>query len=127
MEAAGIVVAALLGVVALFQLALVLGAPWGDYAYGGRAQTVNGRLVPRYRTMSAAAVPILAIAVWIVLARSGVISGGDGWVNVGGWFVFGYLLLNTLGNLAAKTDVERYVMGAITATAAVATLFVAVG
>lgn len=125
METAGTVVAVLLGAVAAFQAALALGAHWGEHAYGGRAPTTNGRLGVRYRAMSAVAIPILLIAAWIVLTRSGVLSAEDGWVKVAVWFVFGYLVINTGANLAGKSNVERFGMGAITAVAALATLLVA--
>ncbi|MDJ0925866.1 MAG: hypothetical protein QNJ77_15050 [Acidimicrobiia bacterium] len=128
MEAAAVLVGGiLLQVVAGFQVALAFGAPWGEHAYGGRAQTVNGRLPPAYRVMSAAAVPILLLAAWIILAKADLVRGGDGWVDVAVWFVFGYLVLNTVGNLASSSKIERYLMGTVSAVAAVGTLVVAVG
>ncbi len=129
METAAVIVAVLLGAVAAFQLALVLGAPWGEHAYGGRAQLDAGRLVGSYRVMSLAAIPILLIAIAIVLSRAGVVEwfAADGWVEIGVWVVFGYLVLNTAGNLASTSRVERFGMGALTIVAAVCTLVVALG
>ena len=128
MEAAAVLVGGiLLQVVAAFQVALAFGAPWGDHAYGGRAETVNGRLPPAYRVMSAVAVPMLLFSSWIILAKADLVTGGGDWVNVAIWFVFGYLVLNTVANLASSSKVERYVMGTTTAVAAVGTLIVAVG
>ena len=66
-------------------------------------------------------------AAWIVLARADLVSGGDDWVNVAIWFVFGYLVLNTAGNLASSSKIERYLMGTVTAVCAVGTLVVALG
>jgi len=127
MEAAGILAAALLSIVAAVQLALVFGAPWGDHVYGGRAETDNGRLSPRYRAMSAAAVPILLLSAAIVLSRAGVVSWfeRDGWVATAAWVVFGYLVLNTVANLASNSRIERVGMGSLTVIAAIATLLVA--
>ena len=127
MEAAAILAALLLAVVAAFQLALVFGAPWGDHVYGGRAETDNGRLSPRYRAMSAVAVPLLLLSAAIVLSRAGVVGwfGSEGWVTVAVWVVFGYLVLNTIANLASKSRVERIGMGSLTAVAAICTLVVA--
>lgn len=128
MEAAAVLVGGvLLQVGAAFQLALAFGAPWGDHAYGGRAQTTDGRLPPAYRVMSAAAVPILLLASWIVLAKADLVSTDAGWIDVGVWVVFGYLVLNTFANLASSSKVERHVIGSLTAVAAVATLIVASG
>lgn len=125
MEAAAIVVGILLLVVAAFQVALAFGAPWGDHAYGGRAETANGRLSTRYRMMSAAAIPILLLAAWIVLARAGLFAGAGDWVNAAVWVVFGYLVLNTVANVASTSKVERYGLGFVSAIAALGTLIVA--
>lgn len=123
MEAAAVLVAALLAGVAVFQIALVAGAPWGDHAYGGRAETDSGRLRPTHRMMSAAAVPLLLFSAVVVLARANVVAWlpAEGWV----WVVFAFLVLNTLANLSSSSRIERLVLGSITAVAAIATLLVA--
>lgn len=127
MDVAAIVAAVLLAIVAAFQIALVFGAPWGDHAYGGRAETDNGRLTARYRAMSAVAAPILLVAGAVILSRASVVSwfGSGGWVRVAVWVVFGYLVLNTITNLASKSRIERFGMGSLTAVAAICTLVVA--
>ena len=128
MEAAAVLVGGvLLQLAAVFQVALAFGAPWGDHAYGGRAPTSNGFLGPRYRVMSAVAVPILLLASWIVLAKAELVSGGGDWVGVAIWLVFGYLVLNTAANLASRSKIERYGMGLTSALAALGTLVVALG
>jgi hypothetical protein len=53
----------LLAGVAAFQIALTLGAPWGDISYGGQAETTDGVLPGTYRVMSAVAVLILLCCV----------------------------------------------------------------
>lgn len=128
MEIAAVLVAVLLATVAAVQLALVFGAPWGDHVYGGRAETHEGRLSPRYRAMSAAAVPILLLSGAIVLSGADVVSwfGYEGWVAVAVWVVFGYLVLNTVANFASKSRIERIGMGSLTAVAAICTLIVAI-
>lgn len=125
MEAAAVLAAVLLVVVAAFQVGLALGAPLGEHAYGGRANAVDGVLPPRYRVMSAVAVPILLLASWIVLAKAEVVSTDASWIDWAVWVVFGYLVLNTAGNLASSSKVERYWMGSVTIVAAAATLVVA--
>jgi hypothetical protein len=130
MEVAAVVGAALLAGVAVFQIGLAAGAPWGDMAYGGRAETNNGILTTRFRLMSAMAVVTLGVAAWIVLARADVVSGGPmgaGFVETGAWVVFGYLVLNTAANLASTNGKERLIMGPVTAVAAVLVLIVALG
>lgn len=127
MEFAAGLAAVLLAVVAVIQLALVFGAPWGDHVYGGRAETDDGRLSSRYRAMSAVAVPVLLLSGAIILSRAGVVSwfGSEGWVTVAVWVVFAYLVLNTLANFASKSRIEQIGMGSLTTVAAVATLVVA--
>lgn len=127
MQAAAVLAAVLLATVAVVQVGLVFGAPWGDHVYGGRAETDNGRLAPRYRAMSAVAVPVLLFAAAIVSSRAGVTSwfGSDGWVSVAVWVVFGYLVLNTVANFVSTSRIERIGMGSLTVVAAIATLIVA--
>ncbi len=127
METAALIAAVLLVIVAAVQLALVFGAPWGDHVYGGRAETDNGRLSPRFRVMSAVAVPILLLSAAIVLSRADVVSwfDPDGWVATAVWVVFGYLVLNSIANFASTSRVERFGMGSLTVVAAIATLVVA--
>ena len=129
METAAIVAATVLVAVAMYQLALALGAPWGDHAYGGRVETIEGRLPTRYRMMSAAAVPLLLLSAAIILAGAGLVSwfGQDDWVTVAVWVVFGYLVLNTVMNVASSHPVERFGLGSVTLIAAAACFVVASG
>jgi hypothetical protein len=127
METAAVLAAVLLQIVAAFQVGLAYGAPWGEHAYGGRAATVDGVLPPRYRVMSAIAVPILLLASWIVLAKADLVSTDAGWIDWAVWVVFGYLVLNTLANLASSSKIERLLLGSVTLVTAFATLIVALG
>ena len=130
MQVVAIAGAVLLIGVAVFQIALAAGAAWGDMAYGGRAETHHGILATPYRFMSGLAVLILGVAAWIVLARGDVLSGGPmsaGFVETGVWVVFGYLVLNTVANLASTSKNERLIMGSVTAVAAVLVLILALG
>lgn len=128
-ESAAVGMAVLLAGVAVFQLALAVGAPWGNMAYGGRAVSAPRSPLPRpYRVMSAVAVLVLVFAVWLVLARAGVASGGsfsDGILRWGPWGIFGYLILNTLANLSSSNNLERWVMGSVSLAAAALCLIVA--
>lgn len=119
------VVAVTLGVAAAFQLALALGAPWGDHAYGGRVDTDGGQLPGRYRVFSGIAVVVLAFAIWIVIEAADMMPSDPSWIGTAAWIVFVGLVLNTLGNLASTSKIERFGLGALTAVAALATLAVA--
>lgn len=83
-----------------------------------------------YRAMSGVAIPVLLIAGWVVLERSGVTPGDGepaGWVRGATWVLIAYLVSNTAANLASSSKIERFVLGSVTAVAAVGTLIVAVG
>lgn len=112
----------ILALVAVLQLLLVVGAPFGSAVWGGRHRVLPARL----RWGSAAAIPMLAIAAWAILARVDLVLPGTdvGWVRVGTWIFGGMFVLNTLGNLASKSHVERIVMTPLTVI--LAACFVAV-
>lgn len=118
-RAAGMVGAALLLAVAAFQVALALGAPWGAHAYGGRAATPDGALPTGYRVASLAAAPLLSLAAWVLLARAGVVDRrqvSDLALGRATWAVTAFTALNTVGNLASTSAIERWGLGAVTAT-----------
>jgi len=125
---AAIGAAVLLAGVAAFQVALAVGAPWGDMSYGGQADTVDGVLPGSYRVMSVIAVVILLFAAYVVLVRGGVVADsplGPRFVVIACWVIFAYLALNTLMNLTSSHAGERFGMGAITLVAAALTFLVA--
>jgi hypothetical protein len=103
--------------VALFQAGLALGAPWGSAAYGGGAAGADGVLPAGYRISSAIATVVLTSAALIILIRGGVMSVGVRSYRLArwaAWGIVGFLALNTLGNLASSSTVERWVLGGIT-------------
>jgi hypothetical protein len=118
----------LLGLVVLFQLALVFGAPWGEATQGGRADTVDGALVGGARLLAGISAAMLIAAILVVRARAGLMAlGRDGVARTGTWAVVVFLGLNTLGNLAGRHPFERWVMGAVSAVAMALVLCVASG
>lgn len=128
-EVAAWVAALVLLAAALFQTALVAGAPWRHVTYGGRAGTSAGVLPGPYRIMSLAAVAILVSAAWIVLARADLVSHGplgEGFLDIAIWVVFGYLIINTVTNALSTNAVESLGFGAATFVAALACLVVAI-
>jgi hypothetical protein len=102
---------------ALFQVALALGAPWGEIAWGGSSPV----LPPAMRAASAAAAAYLLGAAVLMLARAGDI--GRRWPPR---VMFGFniflalqLALNTAANLASKSAGEQFGMGAASAAGVV--------
>ena len=108
MEAAAIVAAALMGVVAVFQIALSLGAPAGYAAWGGWHE---GTLPTRLRVASGVVGFVVYPALMVfVLATARVIEVN--WVpgtgRVGMWILTGLFALGTFANFASRSKRERY-------------------
>lgn len=120
---AGAVAAAGFGLVASFQAALALGAPWGRAAWGGAHRRLPGGL----RIASAFAVVLWLAAALVVVARAGygwspIPSGVARW---GTWVLFGLLVVGTLMNLASRSRLERLIQTPIAAVLAILCLLVA--
>lgn len=108
MYLAGIVAVVLLGLVAVFQIALALGAPRGDAAWGGRHE---GLLPTRLRIASGVAgVLVYPLISLFVLASAGLIDADwmPGTGNVGMWVLAGFFTLGTFANFASRSKRERY-------------------
>ncbi|MEX0763134.1 MAG: hypothetical protein WD333_11965 [Dehalococcoidia bacterium] len=108
--------------IAVFQAALALGLPLGEATFGGRTPTQDGVLSPGFRAIAAINGVILILTAGIVLAQAGVIGIGslnDRVVFWAMWGIVGFLILNTIGNLAAPHPVERRVGGSITLVVAI--------
>lgn len=97
--------ALLAAVLALFQLALAAGAPWGHLTQGG---SHPGRLPPSNRAMAAASVVLSAAFAGVVLARAGALA--PGWQEASrpwAWCVVGLSALSLLANAASRSRAER--------------------
>jgi len=113
--AVAILAAILIAGVAAFQTALVGGAPWGAYAWGGAHP---GRLPMTHRIIGALAVPVLLFLALVLLAQGGVLGWSPlplEWLLPATWAVTVLLGLNTVANLAAPSRIERYAFGGTTA------------
>jgi len=115
-ETAAIAAAVLFGVVALFQVALALGVPWGGFAFGGRAVRDDGTLPAAYRGASAGTAVALVVFAVVILTRAGVVgtSGDSTWAIVASWLIVAFMAINTPMNLMGKHWIEKYVFGGIT-------------
>lgn len=92
-----------------FQLLLAAGLPWGRAAYGGQ---YSGVLPTKLRVSSVAAAAVLGVAAWIVLSRAGLVApqATSTFIRIATWVFGGFFCLNTLGNLASKSALERRLM-----------------
>jgi hypothetical protein len=123
---AAVLAAVLFVGMAAFQASLALGAPLGAHVLGGR---YPGALPDRLRAFSAIAAAILVGGALVILARAGAISwpeGARGLLVPLAWAIAAFLALNTLGNLASKSRLERTGFAAVTAILAVLSAYVAV-
>ena len=110
---------------AAFQASLALGAPVGAHVLGGRQP---GVLPNRLRAFSAIAAGVLVGGALVILARAGAIgwpAGATGLLVPAAWAIVAFLVLNTLGNLASKSRLERTLFAATTAALAVLSAYVA--
>ncbi len=106
---AGHLYAALAGIVVLFQIALVFGAPWGRLTQGGRQ---DGALSPSARALAALSVGVLVFLALAILSAAG--FPGLGWPRWTGWVALVLTLLTTMANLATPSEPERRLWGPVT-------------
>ena len=109
--------------VAGFQVALAMGAPWGRAAWGGG----HDRLPQRLRIASGFAAVLWIGGAFVVLGSAGYEVSPlslkvAGW---GTWVLFGLLALGALMNLASSSKWERFLMSPIAASLSVMCLIVA--
>jgi len=88
-----------------FQLALVFGAPWGEWTMGGRAR---GVLTGIRRWVPGVSALVLFGFIIVVASRSGLaVPGLREWSNTLIWVVVAYCLLGCLANAATPSVRER--------------------
>jgi hypothetical protein len=97
------------------QIALAAGAPLGEHVWGG----TQDRVLPTSMRIVAggSAVALTAMAA-IVLRRAGLVGHPARWLGPATWTIAGFLAVNTIGNIASTSPVERYVFAPATAVAA---------
>ena len=106
MTFAAVLAVVLVTIVAIFQLALALGAPLGKAAWGGRSEAV---LPTRLRIASGlAAIVVYPLIALYVLASADLIDLE--WLPTGAtgiWVLTGFFTLGTVANLASRSKTER--------------------
>ena len=113
-------------IITAFQIALALGAPWGEYAYGG---TKTGKLPVGFRINSVVAAFVMLAISGHYLAQLGVFEpilepGGNSIVN---WVLVAFTGLAALANNATRSKKERMVWGIPTILMFLAAIAVALG
>lgn len=125
MTYAAVLAVVLVTIVAVFQLALALGAPFGKAAWGGRNEEV---LPTGLRIASGiAAIVVYPFICLYVLASADLIDLE--WLPIGAtgmWVLTGFFTLGTIANLASKSKIER-LWAPVSLAIAVCCAIVAVG
>lgn len=99
---------ALLAALAVFQGALIAGAPIGHLAWGGQHRILPCKL----RIGSAVSIPVYALFGYIALARADLapVLVSSGFTAVAVWVLTGYFALGVLMNGISRSKRERLVM-----------------
>lgn len=84
------------------QIGLILGAPWGRFANGGRHP---GILPPAWRALAVVQGALLAAMTWVVLARADVIAAQVPAPIF--WGAVGITLLSLIANAISPSRAER--------------------
>ncbi|MFC3689538.1 hypothetical protein [Aquipuribacter hungaricus] len=99
--------AVLLAALAVLQVLVALGRPYGRLVWGGAHRVLPRRL----RAASAVSVLLYAGMAAVLLGRAAVVGDGrSGAVVVAAWVLVGYLALGVVLNAVSRSRVERAVM-----------------
>ena len=119
----GLLVAALMGGLVLFQVLLAAGAPWGRAAYGGQSAELPAYL----RVASAVAAVVWSFVALLVLRRVGVIGWSPmptRWLRAASWVVVVVMALATVLNAITPSAIERAIWFPVSALMLVGMLVV---
>jgi len=121
---AGNVATVLLAVAIVLQLLLAAGVLPITMAWGGRQPV----LTPGLRLASVAAAVVLALFAYVIRRRAGLAGSAppSRTIRILAWLITGFLVLNTLGNVASQSPGERVLFAPLSFLTAVACLVVAI-
>lgn len=107
-QPAALIFSVVIAMLAVFQLALALGAPWGRLAWGGG----HARLPPALRLGSLVSIAIYTVFAIIVLERAGLVGvlPAPEIADIGAWAITAYLALGIVLNAISRSKPERLVM-----------------
>ena len=123
---AAIVAAIGFTVLFVFQVLLAVGVPLGRAAFGGKSATLTQEL----RIASVISALLIIGAIWMVLARAGVIATGKRARGIARWSIWGFVALFSLSafvNFASSSPWERFGWGPFAVMLVVCCVLVATG
>lgn len=121
---AAIATVVILAALAVFQFALIMGAPIGRFAWGGKHDVLPRNL----RIGSGVSILLYLVFALVVLDRAGLIDVFPDAVSaIGTWVLVAYFALGILLNGASRSKPERYTFAPVSLVLAVLCLLVALG
>lgn len=122
---AALIYAVLTGFVVAFQLALALGAPWGEFAMGG---AFPGQFPPALRVGAVVQAVILSLLAGVVLARAG--AALPRWRRTSRWLIWLVVAVSALSlllNLITPSGGERLIWAPVAFLLLASSFYVATG
>ena len=116
-------VTVLFALVIVLQLLLASGLLSASIAWGGRQTEATAGL----QIANLVAVVVLGSFIYIIRYRAGLVgrSPMPKGIRIGSWVVAGFMVLNTLGNLASVNAVEKFLFAPLTLVLAIACFVIA--
>lgn len=107
-QLAAIVACVLLAALAVFQAALIAGAPLGRFAWGGQHNVLPTKL----RIGSATSIILYVLFAYVALAKAGMAAPlvNEGFTSVFCWVLTAYFALGIVLNGISRSKSERLVM-----------------
>ena len=126
MQTAAIVMGIVQFLVAMFQLALVLGAPMGEYAFGGKNK---GKLPTQFRITSAFSFVLLLAIGGHYLAQAGLLPQllPEAVNTVANWLLVGFNVSGLVMNAISRSKKERQMWVPVLLLSVVLSIIVAFG
>jgi hypothetical protein len=109
----------------VFQIALILGAPLGRYAWGGQHTVLPRKL----KMSSTSSLLVYAIFAVIILSKAGVVDfiNSQSFLSVMIWILAGYFWLGVIMNGISRSKSERNLMTPVAFILALLTTIIALG
>ena len=124
-ETLAIVTCAILASLTVFQIALILGAPLGNYAWGGQHKVLPKNL----KIGSIVSILLYASFAVIILSKTNIanVINNDATLDVTTWILAGYFWLGVIMNGISRSKTERNLMTPVALILSVLTTIIALG